>query len=120
MPPCPNAIAQFVHIKMQFLVDMRAHKLEFDLLTDPRPTLAFSKLLDMFTNLRKVVCGWDPSVYGAAQCIIEVTLTAIDATTVVERGWRTTNYIHSPNSAGMHVSALEDRMSVLSHAPPPP
>ena len=114
----PQAVEQFVQMKLKLLAEMRAGKLPYNLLVTPTPTFTLAEIRDLFSQVWHLVLNkWDRAAYAHAQCVISVSPTSLDATAVVEQGWSTVNYLEGLNRTRMQAATIEDYLLCKFHGP---
>ena len=103
-------------MKLELLAEMLAGRLPCNLLVTPAPTFTPAEIRDLFSQVWHLVLNkWDRAAYVHAHCVISVSLTSLDATVVVERGWSTVNYLKGLNRTRIQAATVEDHLFCKFH-----
>jgi hypothetical protein len=113
----PNLINQFVAIKCRMKSMSENGMLKGILQEHAAGKLTPSLKLERIQNVWKLVREWDSTEFGQAHIIIDISQCGMDASAVVERGWREANGRKALDRLALNAGTLHEELMLKFNGP---
>ena len=110
----PNAVAQFVSLKTRMCASFKNGTLPPLPASDSTPV----EVLQSFHTTWEKVLTWDAQSFGESHTVVSASLSAIDVTAEVERGWSASNRRKGLHPVSTTAPIMDSSLNIMLHGPP--